>query len=86
MAVTEEGSRKAETSVQLANSSGENIRRLAEVIKESSLAAKQIAALANQQSVGIEQISAAMTNIKHSSSSANANDGGVLKLVQGTAR
>lgn len=28
----------------------------------------------------------AMTNIKHSSSSANANDGGVLKLVQGSAR
>jgi hypothetical protein len=28
----------------------------------------------------------AMSNIKHSSSSANANDGGVLKLVQGSSR
>ncbi len=82
VAVTEEGSRKAETSVELANSSGENIRRLAEVIKESSLAAKQIAALANQQSVGIEQISSAMTNIKHSTSEAVAGTKQIERALQ----
>ena len=82
VAVTEEGSRKAETSVQLANSSGENIRRLAEVIKESSLAAKQIAALANQQSVGIEQISTAMTSIKQSTSEAVAGTKQIERALQ----
>ena len=82
VAVTEEGSRKAETSVQLANTSGENIRSLAQVIKESSLAAKQIAALASQQSVGIEQISTAMTNIKTSTSESVAGTKQIERALQ----
>ena len=82
VAVTEEGSRKAETSVQLANTSGENIRSLAQVIKESSLAAKQIAALASQQSVGIEQISTAMTNIKQSTSESVAGTKQIERALQ----
>ncbi|MEQ1842291.1 MAG: methyl-accepting chemotaxis protein, partial [Verrucomicrobiales bacterium] len=50
--VTEEGSKRVETGVELANSAGVNIHQLTEAIEESARMAKQIAASAKQQSIG----------------------------------
>lgn len=52
----EEGSRRADRGVSLANAAGESIQRLGDTIVASSAAAMQIATLTRQQSVGIEQI------------------------------
>ncbi len=65
--VTEEGSKRVETGVELANSAGVNIHQLTEAIEESARMAKQIAASAKQQSVGMEQVSIAMSNINKAS-------------------
>ncbi len=54
--VIEEGSRRAERGVSLANAAGESIQRLGDTIVASSAAAMQIATLTRQQSVGIDQI------------------------------
>jgi hypothetical protein len=65
--VTEEGSKRVETGVELANSAGVNIHQLTEAIEESARMAKQIAASAKQQSIGMEQVSIAMGNINKAS-------------------
>ena len=65
--VTEEGSKRVEVGVELANSAGINIHQLSEAIEESARMAKQIAASAKQQSVGMEQVSIAMANINKAS-------------------
>ncbi|HRI50842.1 MAG TPA: methyl-accepting chemotaxis protein [Pseudomonadota bacterium] len=54
--VIEEGSRRAENGVTLANAAGESIQRLGDTIVASSAAAMQIATITRQQSVGIDQI------------------------------
>jgi methyl-accepting chemotaxis protein len=54
--VSEDGSRRAETGLVVANAAGDAIKRLGEAIAASSAAAMQIAASTRQQSVGIEQI------------------------------
>lgn len=54
--VIEEGSRRAERGVALANAAGESIQRLGDTIVASSASAMQIATLTRQQSVGIDQI------------------------------
>ncbi len=65
--VTEEGSKRVETGVELANSAGVNIHQLTEAIEESARMAKQITASAKQQSIGMEQVSIAMANINKAS-------------------
>lgn len=65
--VTEEGSKRVEIGVELANSAGVNIHQLTEAIEESARMAKQIAASAKQQSIGMEQVSIAMGNINKAS-------------------
>jgi methyl-accepting chemotaxis protein len=65
--VTEEGSKRVEIGVDLANSAGVNIHQLTDAIEESARMAKQIAASAKQQSIGMEQVSAAMGNINKAS-------------------
>lgn len=65
--VTEEGSKRVEIGVDLANSAGVNIHQLTEAIEESARMAKQIAASAKQQSIGMEQVSIAMSNINKAS-------------------
>lgn len=65
--VTEEGSKRVEIGVELANSAGVNIHQLTEAIEESARMAKQIAASAKQQSIGMEQVSIAMANINKAS-------------------
>ncbi len=60
---TEEGSRRAQAAMSLAQSAGATIIGLSEVIRDSSSAARQIAGSARQQTIGVEQISAAMTEL-----------------------
>jgi len=59
---TERGSVAAHSAVGLAREAGDAIARLAEVIRDSSLVARQIAENAQSQSVGIESIVDAVSN------------------------
>ncbi len=54
--VIEEGTRRSENGVALANAAGDSIQRLGDTIVTSSASAMQIATLTRQQSVGIDQI------------------------------
>jgi methyl-accepting chemotaxis protein len=54
--VIDEGSRRADRGMQLANAAGDSILQLGDTIVSSSAAAMQIATLTRQQSVGIDQI------------------------------
>ncbi|WP_223752973.1 methyl-accepting chemotaxis protein [Myxococcus sp. RHSTA-1-4] len=57
---TEEGSRRAQAAMELARGAGSAILGLSEVIRDSSGAARQIAGNTRQQTIGVEQIAAAM--------------------------
>lgn len=63
VSATDEGSRRAQAALALSLSAGEAIVGLTEVIRESSSAARQIAGSARQQTIGVDQISAAMTEL-----------------------
>jgi methyl-accepting chemotaxis protein len=65
---TSQGEKQAQSSIQLARAAGESIEGLAEVIRESSLAAKQIANNTRQQTVGVEQIVAAIEQVSEAMS------------------
>jgi methyl-accepting chemotaxis protein len=52
----EEGSRRAQSGMEVANAAGEAIKRLGDAIAASSASAMQIASSTRQQSVGVEQI------------------------------
>jgi methyl-accepting chemotaxis protein len=52
----EEGSRRAESGMVVANAAGVAIKRLGDAIAASSASAMQIASSTRQQSVGVEQI------------------------------
>jgi methyl-accepting chemotaxis protein len=52
----EEGSRRAESGMLVANAAGDAIKRLGDAIAASSASAMQIASSTRQQSVGVEQI------------------------------
>ncbi len=60
---TDEGSKRAQAAISLSQGAGRNIVGLAEVIRDSSLAARQIAGNTRQQTVGVEQIVAAITDL-----------------------
>ena len=64
---TEQGSKAVEAGVQQSSGAGESIRLLAENIAEAAQAATQIAASAQQQLVGMDQVALAMENIKQAS-------------------
>ncbi len=63
VSATEEGSRRAQSAMALAQSAGSAILGLTELIRDSTAAARQIAGSARQQTIGVEQISAAMTEL-----------------------
>ena len=63
LGVMEEGTRKTQVGMELANRAGESIQTLDRAINESSTAAKQIASSTRQQAVGVEQIWQAMREI-----------------------
>ncbi len=65
---TEQGSKAVEVGVRLSANVDESIRLLAESIAESAQAAMQIAASAQQQLVGMDQVVLAMQNINQASS------------------
>jgi methyl-accepting chemotaxis protein len=52
----EEGSRRAQSGMEVANAAGDAIKRLGDAIAASSASAMQIASSTRQQSVGVEQI------------------------------
>jgi methyl-accepting chemotaxis protein len=63
MTAAEVGIRRAEQGASVASSTGETIRRLATALRDSSQAAKEIAAVAQQQDHGIDQVLKAMNEI-----------------------
>jgi methyl-accepting chemotaxis protein len=60
---SEEGTKVVDDGLALTQRAGEGIRSLTDTIREASGAAEQIAASAQQQSVGMDQIAEAMGNI-----------------------
>ncbi len=60
---TEEGSKKVEAGVVLANQAGENIHQLSKAISDSADSGKTISSSSQQQTAGVEQIAAAMQQI-----------------------
>jgi methyl-accepting chemotaxis protein len=64
---TEQGSKAVEAGVKQSSDTGEAIRTLADSIAEAAQAATQIAASAQQQLVGMDQVALAMENIKQAS-------------------
>lgn len=65
----EEGTKKAESGMALADASGERIQELARSMEESSASARLIANSARQQSAGIEQVTQALVSINSATSS-----------------
>jgi methyl-accepting chemotaxis protein len=63
VAATEEGSKRAHSAIQLAQGAGGSIQGLADVIRDTSLAARQIANNTRQQTIGVEQIVSAITEL-----------------------
>ena len=66
VAATEEGSKRALATISLAEGSGRSIAGLTEVLKESSLAGRQIAGNTRQQTIGVEQIVSAINQLSTS--------------------
>lgn len=62
--VTEEGTKGVDAGVVLVNRAGESIRELSSTIEEAAFAAVQIAASTRQQTVGMDQLTAAIQNIR----------------------
>jgi methyl-accepting chemotaxis protein len=77
---TDEGAKRAVRTVTLSRSAGEAIEGLAMVIRESALAARQIANNTRQQTIGVEQMVAAITEL---SSTINESAGGSRAIEQG---
>jgi methyl-accepting chemotaxis protein len=63
---TEQGTRVVVEGLELSGRAGDGIRSLAETIREASHAAQQIAASAQQQSAGMDQIAHAMKDVNES--------------------
>ena len=69
---TEEGTKKVEVGVTLANRAGENIHQLIGSMDESAEAARLISNASRQQSAGIQQVSDAMMSINEAINTAAA--------------
>jgi methyl-accepting chemotaxis protein len=65
--VTEEGSKRVELGVDLANSANVNIRQMTSATEESAQMARQISTSAKQQASGVERVSSAIENIRKAS-------------------
>jgi len=62
VSITERGSQKIEGGLLQVKQSGENLRELSNIVKDNSLAVRQIAAAVSQQNAGITQIFSAVTD------------------------
>jgi methyl-accepting chemotaxis protein len=69
---TEEGGKKVDAGVALANSAGENIHRLSQAIGESADSGRLISSSSQQQTAGVEQIAVAMQQISQATRDALA--------------
>ena len=79
--VTEEGTRRADTGVELAESAGEAIRNINEHAKETALAAQEIAASSRQQMAGMEQMAAAIESIDQAAVQTQESTGQVAEAA-----
>jgi methyl-accepting chemotaxis protein len=77
---TDEGAKRAVRTVALSRSAGEAIEGLAMVIRESALAARQIANNTRQQTIGVEQMVAAIAEL---STTINESADGSRSIEQG---
>ena len=87
---TDEGATRAVRTVTLSRSAGEAIEGLAMVIRESALAARQIANNTRQQTIGVEQMVAAIselsTTINESAEGSRAIEEGANTLTRVSRR
>ncbi|MBK9518725.1 MAG: methyl-accepting chemotaxis protein [Anaeromyxobacter sp.] len=87
---TDEGASRAVRTVTLSRSAGEAIEGLAMVIRESALAARQIANNTRQQTIGVEQMVAAIselsTTINESAEGSRAIEQGANALTRVSRR
>lgn len=81
-AATDEGAKRAAAAMGLARSAGEAIEGLAMVIRESAVAARQIANNTRQQTIGVDQMVAAISEL---SQAINESAEGTRSIQQGTA-
>ena len=65
VAITEKGAQRMEAGLVEVQRSGDNLRELSGMVKESSSAVRQIAAAVAQQNAGISQIFTAVTDLSH---------------------
>jgi methyl-accepting chemotaxis protein len=79
---TDAGAKRASAAVALSRSAGEAIEGLAAVIKDSALAARQIAANTRQQTIGVDQI---VTAVSELSAAINETAEGTKIIEQGSA-
>lgn len=79
---TEEGAKRATAATGLSRSAGEAIEGLAMVIRESALAARQIANNTRQQTIGVDQIVSAIAEL---SQAINESAEGTRSIEGGTA-
>jgi methyl-accepting chemotaxis protein len=79
----EEGTKKSESGMALADQSGAKIQELARSMEESSSSARLIANSARQQSAGIEQVAQALVSI---SNATNSTASGLKHTEQATAQ
>lgn len=63
MAAAENGVRRAERGAQIANRTGDNIKRMSSALQNSSQAATEIATIARQQESGIEEVMKSMNQV-----------------------
>lgn len=63
---TEEGNKKVEEGVGLANNAGENIQMLEKAIEQAADAGRMISSSSRQQTTGVEQVAEAMVQINQS--------------------
>ena len=89
-AATDEGAKRAGSAMALQRGAGEAITGLALVIRESALAARQIANNTRQQTIGVEQMVAAISElsltINESAEGSRAIEAGATRLVQVAGR
>jgi methyl-accepting chemotaxis protein len=80
-AATDEGSKRATSAMTLSRSAGEAIEGLAMVIRESAVAARQIANNTRQQTIGVDQMVVAITEL---SRAINESAEGTRRIESGT--
>jgi len=80
-AATDEGSKRASAAMTLSRSAGEAIEGLATVIRESAVAARQIANNTRQQTIGVDQMVVAITEL---SRAINESADGTRRIESGT--